>query len=67
MTAIDRTPDPGSRSTKILAWLQATTIAACLISTVMIGLLGPLPLALAVAGIGTAAVGGIQVTVHVRR
>ncbi|MEV5885470.1 hypothetical protein AB0L74_22590 [Streptomyces sp. NPDC052020] len=67
MTATDRTPDPTARSTKILAWVQATTITACLILTVGIGLYGPLPLALAIAGIGSATVGGIQVTVHIRR
>ncbi|MFI9240850.1 hypothetical protein [Streptomyces sp. NPDC053079] len=52
--------------TAALAWTQTSILAVCIITAVVIGFTGPLPLALAVAAGGAAVAGGIQVTIHIR-
>ncbi|MFC7924579.1 hypothetical protein [Streptomyces cinereoruber] len=67
MTSIERTSDQPIRISPALAWAQLSLSVICITLSVILGLLGHLPLALAIAGIGAAIVGGIQVTVHIRK
>lgn len=70
MTSIERTSDQPagiSPASPALAWAQLGVAVTCLTLAVIIGLTGPLPLAVAIAGIGAAIVGGIQITVHIRK
>lgn len=67
MTSLERTSKGPNGISPALAWAQLTVAVTCLTVAVIIGLTGPLALALAIAGIGAALVGGIQITVHIRR
>lgn len=67
MTSLERTSDQPRSSSPALAWAQLSVAVICITLSVLIGLMGPLPLALAIAGIGAAIVGGIQITVHIRK
>jgi hypothetical protein len=67
VTSIERTSDQPARISPALAWAQLTMVVICLTLSVIIGLMGPLPLALAIAGLGAAIVGGLQITVHIRK
>ncbi|WP_446038110.1 hypothetical protein [Streptomyces sp. SID1121] len=67
MTSIERTSDQPAGISPALAWAQLGVAVTCLTLSVIIGLIGPLPLALAIAGIGAAIVGSIQITIHIRK
>lgn len=66
MASLEGTPDPGYTRQALSPWLPAVIAFVTITVVVILGLSGHERLALAVAGVGTAA-GGIQVTVHIRR
>ncbi|MFI0013691.1 hypothetical protein [Streptomyces griseus] len=49
-----------------LAWAQLGTAVMCITMALILGLTGSIALGIAIAGIGAALVGGIQITVHIR-
>ncbi|MEU2476071.1 hypothetical protein ABZ601_34080 [Streptomyces sp. NPDC012842] len=67
MTSIERTSDHGGGSSPALAWAQLAVAVICLTLAVIFGLDKQIALAVAIAGLGAAIVGGIQITVHIRR
>ncbi|MET9607057.1 hypothetical protein ABZZ17_18555 [Streptomyces sp. NPDC006512] len=74
MTSIDRTPVPASPQgpqlrASLLKWLTAVTALSAIVATVVLLVIGNAEAATSVAVIGAAAlgVGGIQVTIQIRR
>lgn len=67
MTSVERTSDQVAGISPALAWTQLVVAVICLTLAVIFGLLGLEALAVAVAALGAAIVGGIQITVHIRK
>ncbi|MFD8992274.1 hypothetical protein ACFVZ4_30035 [Streptomyces goshikiensis] len=67
MTPIERTPDQAAGISPALAWTQLGVAVICITLSVTLGLAGLVSLALAIAGIGAAVVGGLQITIHIRK
>ncbi|AWL90850.1 hypothetical protein BF14_034330 [Streptomyces griseus] len=66
MTYIERTADICKGISPALAWAQLGTVVMCITLALILGLKGSIALGIAIAGIGAALVGGIQITVHIR-
>lgn len=64
MTSIERTSDHRASISPALAWAQLCTAVICVAVALTLGLTGASALAVAIASVGAAAVGGIQITVH---
>lgn len=65
MTSIERTSDHRASISPALAWAQLCTAVFCVSVALILWLTGASALALAIAGVGAAVVGGIQITIHV--
>jgi hypothetical protein len=65
LTSIERTSDHRASISPALAWAQLCTAVICVAVALILGLTGASALAVAIAGVGAAVVGGIQITVHV--
>lgn len=55
------------RAGQALVWVQTVLCVLSVAAGIVIGLVGPLALGIAGAGAGAALVGGVQITVHIRR
>ncbi|MFB8107686.1 hypothetical protein ACFC3O_33620 [Streptomyces sp. NPDC056007] len=66
MTSIERTPEHRMGISPALAWAQLGAAVMCITLALILGLTGSVALGIAIAGIGAALVGGIQITVHIR-